>query len=147
MDGDHIDQSESMGGSATASANDADGQRFDAAVTIADYLANHSAWLCAEEGIQHRIAVVGFGDLAASAQNGPDNPYEQDTKIYLPPTVIPLDEAMVKTQEELTEAWNNRRQDIEARSERALLKIWALRIIALPLWLPMTSYRIGETNH
>lgn len=93
-----IDQSESMGGSATASANDAEGQRFDAAVTIADYLANHSAWLCAEEGIQHRIAVVGFGDLATSAQDDPDNPYEQDIEVYLPPTIIPLDELSGMTQ-------------------------------------------------
>lgn len=108
-----VDQSESMGGSTTTSANDPNGQRFDAAVSIAGYLANHSAWLCAEEGIQHRIAVVGFGDLAASAQDGPDNPYEQDTKIYLPPTVIPLDELSDMTQRELTEAWENRQQSIE----------------------------------
>lgn len=109
-----IDQSESMGGSATASANDADGQRFDAAVTIADYLANHSAWLCAEEGIQHRIAVVGFGDLAAPAQNDPDNPYQQDIEIYLEPTIIPLENLEGLTQRELTNAWGQRRISIEA---------------------------------
>jgi len=109
-----VDQSESMGGSETASANDAKGQRFDAAVSIVDYLANHSAWLCAEEGIQHRIAVVGFGDLASSAQNGPDNPYQQDIQVYLEPTIIPLDDLEGMTQNELTTAWQGRRDSIEA---------------------------------
>ncbi|MCL4266933.1 MAG: hypothetical protein KJ069_27385 [Anaerolineae bacterium] len=108
-----IDQSESMGGNATTAANDAEGQRFDAAVNITDYLANHSAWLCAEESIQHRVAVVGFGDLASIAQDGPDNPYQQDIEVYLASTIIPLENLEGMTQREITEGWGQRRESIE----------------------------------
>lgn len=111
-----LDQSESMYGSAAnnLSGNDIEGQRFIASGTIVDYLANHAIWLCSEEGIQHRIAVVGFGDLAASSQNGPDNPYIEDTKIYLEPTSIPAGNPAGKDQSQVLEEWKQQRENIIA---------------------------------
>ncbi|MFT5196407.1 MAG: hypothetical protein ACI85U_003439, partial [Candidatus Promineifilaceae bacterium] len=81
-----IDESGSM-----YTTNDKGGNRFAAARTIVDTLANHAIWLCAEDGIQHRIAVVGFGDRSKRAKvtDGTDNPYLQDVSIYQESTLLP----------------------------------------------------------
>lgn len=111
-----LDQSGSMYGDPRPPANDLEGRRFDAAVTIADSLANHSIWLCYENGIQHRIAVVGFGDRANESADGPDNPYLEDVEIYLPSITIPADALGGRSQDDLIELWEGElRNEIEAQ--------------------------------
>ena len=100
-----IDQSDSM-----FITNDKNGRRFDAAKTIVNYLGNHATWLCPEQEIQHRVAVIGFGDrsIYVADDEGEDNPYRQDIAIYLPPTTIPQDVDFA-SDTELREAWKSYR--------------------------------------
>lgn len=80
-----IDQSDSM-----RQVNDQNGKRFDAAQTIVDYLGNHAVWLCRDQDVTHRVAVIGFGDdPAQSRDTGIDNPYVDDIEIYLPNQIVP----------------------------------------------------------
>lgn len=102
-----IDQSGSM-----FDANDKNGRRFEAAKTIINYLGNHAVWLCAEQGIQHRVAVIGFGDRSVYVTNGQgqDNPYTEDINIYLPPTKIPM-EINTISDTQLRETWKVEREE------------------------------------
>lgn len=85
-----IDQSDSM-----RDTNDPDGNRFAAANTIIDYLGNHAVWLCAEQKVQHRITVVGYGDNpdqpVYQGEELKNNDYEADVKPYLENQLIPTE--------------------------------------------------------
>lgn len=102
-----IDQSGSM-----LNANDKNGRRFDAAKTIVNYLGNHAAWLCPGQEIQHRVAVIGFGDRSVYVDDGQgeDNPYQEDIATYLPPTAIPQQGNYI-SEKELREAWKTYRDE------------------------------------
>ncbi len=102
-----LDESESM-----YVNNDKDGRRFDAAGAIIEYLGNHAVFLCREEGIQHRVAIVGFGDRANQAVDGADNPYQEDTKIYLDSVTIPEQPIVDKDMKESTSIWDPQRTAI-----------------------------------
>lgn len=80
-----IDQSDSM-----RLVNDQDGKRFDAAQTIVDYLGNHAIWLCRDQTVTHRVAVIGFGDYPVQTPgSGVDNPYQEDVETYLTSQNVP----------------------------------------------------------
>ncbi|MCB0695541.1 MAG: VWA domain-containing protein, partial [Saprospiraceae bacterium] len=85
-----IDQSDSM-----YDTNDKAGNRFDAAKTIIRVLGNHAVWLCLNQNVQHRVAVVGFGDNPAQpvySENGnelADNPFLEDTQAYVEDQLVP----------------------------------------------------------
>lgn len=99
-----LDESESM-----YLNNDEKGRRFDAAGAIIEYLGNHAVFLCREEGIQHRVSIVGFGDRANQAVDGADNPYQEDTKIYLDSVTIPELPIINKDMKESTQIWDPQR--------------------------------------
>lgn len=93
-----VDQSDSM-----RQVNDQNGERFQAAQTIAEQLANHSLWLCRDQNIKHRISVIGFGDDPAQTHgSGVDNPYTDDVAAYIDNLVVPQTDDFRKWEEELT---------------------------------------------
>ena len=92
--------------------NDQNGKRFDAAQTIVDYLGNHAVWLCRDQDVTHRVAVIGFGDdPAQSRDTGIDNPYVDDIEIYLPNQIVPPNNDF--------QAWRNDRLIIKQPIENA----------------------------
>ncbi|HUM68390.1 MAG TPA: hypothetical protein PLK31_06045, partial [Chloroflexota bacterium] len=111
-----LDESQSM-----YERNDRDGRRFDAIGTIIDYLGNHAVFLCREEGIQHRVSVVGFGDQAAAALKGNDNNYEDDIVIFLESTVIPNQTMSDRDIKEATSIWDSQRNEITIENPQTSL--------------------------
>lgn len=102
-----LDESESM-----YINSDVNGRRFDAVDTVIDYLGRHAIFLCREEGIQHRVSVIGFGDVADAAVEGDDNPYQQDVQTYLESTLIPNEIIFGKSLIETREIWEPQRDAI-----------------------------------
>ncbi len=107
-----VDESESM-----YTGSDVNGRRFDAVGTVIDYLGNHAVFLCREEGVQHRVSVIGFGDRAVPAVDGPDNDYMEDTKIYLDNIIIPESSMVGQDIKEAGEAWGRQRDEISISDE------------------------------
>lgn len=103
-----IDQSDSM-----FDTNDRTGNRFDAAKTIVQVLGNHAVWLCLDQNVQHRVAVVGFGDIqldyADSGDELADDPFSQDTRVYLEDQIVPPVNSF--------ENWKEDRAEVERKIE------------------------------
>lgn len=76
-----IDQSTSMDN------NDPRRARFDVADLIIDKLGEHAIWLCPDEPVAHRLAILGFGDFSEYLEE--DNDYREDVAVYLEPQEIP----------------------------------------------------------
>ena len=96
-----IDQSQSM------LYNDRRDARFEATRLIIDFLGNHAVWLCYGQDVQHRLAVVGFGDKSEYNPGGLSQPnnYEEDVITYIEPTIIPETDNF--------EAWKQQRANLK----------------------------------
>lgn len=118
-----IDQSQSM------LYNDTRNARFEATRLIIDFLGNHAVWLCYGQNVQHRLAVIGFGDQSEYNPSGVSSPnsYEEDVVTYIEPTVIPASnefEAWKQQRANLKTTLNDHRQDMLGATDHksALLK-------------------------
>ena len=94
-----IDQSETM-----FTQNDKEGERFQAAQTVVEQLGNHALWLCRDQGIKHRISIIGFGDEGTQpVGSGVNNPYQEDFVTYINNLVVPITDNFREWEKELGE--------------------------------------------